>query len=196
VILTARHAVAVCTGSRAALPDIPGITEAQPWTNRTASDSSDVPDRLAIMGGGPVAVARWRQRGRLSSTVTLLAPQPWLLARMEPFAGEMVALGLKEAGADVRTGVTVTELRRPGGTGPATSLLDDGTELEADEVLVATGREPRTGDIGLETVGLPPGSWLDVHETCQVRGVDEGWLYEIQLSVSQRRTVTAHIGGS
>jgi pyruvate/2-oxoglutarate dehydrogenase complex dihydrolipoamide dehydrogenase (E3) component len=192
VVLTARHAVAVCTGSRAALPDIPGIAEARPWTNRTATDSSDVPDRLAIMGGGPVAVEMATAWQGLGSAVTLLAPEPWLLPRMEPFAGEMVALGLKEAGAGVRTGVTVTELRRPGGTGPVTLLLDDGTEMEADEVLVAIGREPRTGDIGLETVGLTPGSWLDVNDTCQVRGVDEGWLYA--LGDVNHRALLTHQG--
>ena len=118
-------------------------------------------DRHQRRPGSPGHHGRRAGRGRDGDSVagarlavTFLAPEPWLLPRMEPFAGEMVALGLEEAGADVRTGVTVTELRRPGGIGPATLLLDDGTELEADEVLVAIGREPRTGDIGLETVGL------------------------------------------
>ena len=179
VVLAARHAVAVCTGSRAALPDIPGIAEARPWTNRMATDSSDVPRRLAIVGGGPVGVEMATAWQGLGAATTLLAREAWLLPRMEPFAGEMVALGLKEAGAEVRTGVTVTELHRPGGTGPVTLRLDDGTEVEADEVLVAIGREPRTGDIGLETVGLTPGSWLDVNESCQVRALDEGWLYAV-----------------
>lgn len=55
--------------------------------------------------------------------------------------------------------------------------LDDGTELRVDEVLFATGRAPRTDDIGLETIGLTPGSWLDVDDTCRVRAVDDGWLY-------------------
>ena len=179
VVLAARHAVAICTGSRAALPDIPGIAEARPWTNRMATDSSDVPQRLAIVGGGPVGVEMATAWQGLGAATTLLAREAWLLPRMEPFAGEMVALGLKEAGAEVRTGVTVTELHRPGGTGPVTLRLDDGTEVEADEVLVAIGREPRTGDIGLETVGLTPGSWLDVNESCQVRALDEGWLYAV-----------------
>jgi dihydrolipoamide dehydrogenase len=55
--------------------------------------------------------------------------------------------------------------------------LDDGTELEVSEVLFATGRAPLTDDIGLETVGLVPGSWLDVDDTCRVREIDDGWLY-------------------
>jgi pyruvate/2-oxoglutarate dehydrogenase complex dihydrolipoamide dehydrogenase (E3) component len=126
---------------------------------------------------------RWQRRvdrqRRQHVGITLLAREPGLLTRFEPFAGEMVAMALKEAGVDVRTGVTVTELRRLGGTGPVTLILDDGTELEADEVLFAIGREPNTGDIGLDTVGLTPGSWLNVDDMCQVRGVDDNWLYAV-----------------
>jgi dihydrolipoamide dehydrogenase len=179
VVLTARHAVAVCTGSRATMPDLPGIAEARPWTNRRGTDSSEVPNRLAIVGGGPVGVEMATAWNGLGSSITLLAREPGLLSRMEPFVGETVAFGLKEAGVDVRIGATVTELRRPGGTGPVTLVLDDGSQLEADEVLLATGQQPNTGDIGLDTVGLTPGSWLDVDDTCQVRGVDGGWLYAV-----------------
>jgi dihydrolipoamide dehydrogenase len=68
---------------------------------------------------------------------------------MEPFVGELVAQGLTDAGVDVRTGVSVTELRRPGGAGPVTVTLDNGTELHVDEVLFATV-EHRIRDIGLK----------------------------------------------
>ncbi|BBZ47311.1 hypothetical protein MPRM_45920 [Mycobacterium parmense] len=62
-------------------------------------------------------------------------------------------------------------------TGPVVLELDDDSVLEVDEVLFATGRAPLTDDIGLETVGLTPGSWLDVDDTCRVRAVADGWLY-------------------
>jgi len=179
VVLSARHAVAVCTGSRPALPDLPGIAGARPWTNRQATDSSQVPNRLAIVGGGPVGVEMATAWQGLGSSVTLLVRGPGLLTRMEPFAGQMVARGLTRAGVQVRTGVSVTELKRPGGTGAVILLLDDGSALEADEVLFATGREPNTGDLGLDTVGLSPGSWLDVDNTCRVRGVEGDWLYAV-----------------
>jgi pyruvate/2-oxoglutarate dehydrogenase complex dihydrolipoamide dehydrogenase (E3) component len=179
VVLTARHAVAVCTGSDPLLPDLPGMAEARPWTNRRATDSSHVPDRLAIVGGGPVGAEMATAWNGLGSSITLLVRESWMLPRFEPFVGETVAVGLKEAGVDVRTGVSVIELHRPGGIGPVTLVLADGSEVEADEVLFATGREPRTRDIGLETVGLTPGSWLDVDDTCQVRDVAGGWLYAV-----------------
>jgi dihydrolipoamide dehydrogenase len=189
--LTARHAVAVATGSRPVLPDIPGIQEARPWTNRHGTDSTSVPGRLVVVGGGGVGVEMATLWQGLGSQVTLLARRP-LLPRMEPFAGELVARSLTEAGADVRIGRQVTALRRPDPAGPVTLTLDDGGELEADEVMFATGRTPATGDIGLDTVGLTPGSWLDVDTTCLVHGVDGEWLYA--LGDVNHRALLTHQG--
>jgi dihydrolipoamide dehydrogenase len=66
VVLTARHAVAICTGSTATLPNIPGVAEAKPWTNRRATDSSSVPERLAVVGAGEWAW-RWPRHGTASA---------------------------------------------------------------------------------------------------------------------------------
>jgi pyruvate/2-oxoglutarate dehydrogenase complex dihydrolipoamide dehydrogenase (E3) component len=175
--LRARHAVVVCTGTRAVVP--PPLAGVRPWTSREATSAHAVPRRLAIVGGGvagcEMAVA-WQALG---AQVTLLS-RGRLLARLPSFAGDLVADGLRDAGADVRLGASVAKAARGDG-GPVTLTLDDGTALEADEVLAATGRAPHTDDIGLESVGLEPGSWLDVDETLRVRGVngdaDEGWLY-------------------
>ncbi|OBI11052.1 pyridine nucleotide-disulfide oxidoreductase [Mycobacterium sp. E2327] len=175
-VLSARHAVVVCTGSRPALPDLPGMAEARPWTNRQATDSSYVPERLAVVGAGGVGVEMATAWQGLGARVTLLARGSGLLPRMEPFVGELIGRGLAEAGVDVRMGVSVRALRRPDGARVVLEL-DDGSELEVDEVLFATGRAPLTGDIGLDTVGLTPGSWLDVDDTCRVRAVEDGWLY-------------------
>ena len=177
VQLTARHAVVVCTGSRPALPDLPGIAEARPWTNRQATDSSFVPARLAVVGAGGVGVEMATAWQGLGSKVTLLARGSGLLPRMEPFVGELIGRGLADAGVDVRAGVSVRALSRPNPEGPVTLELDDDTQLQVDEVLFATGRAPLTDDIGLATIGLTPGSWLDVDDTCRVPAVDDGWLY-------------------
>jgi pyruvate/2-oxoglutarate dehydrogenase complex dihydrolipoamide dehydrogenase (E3) component len=176
-VLTAQHAVVICIGSRAALPDLPGIAEARPWTNRRATDSSSVPNRLAVVGAGGVGVEMATAWHGLGAAITLLVRGSRLLPRMEPFVGEFVERGFREAGVVVRLGVSVTELHRPDPRGPVTLELSDGSELEVDEVLFATGRAPLSDDIGLDTVGLTPGSWLDVDDTCRVRGVDGGWLY-------------------
>ncbi|MFZ1176097.1 MAG: NAD(P)/FAD-dependent oxidoreductase [Mycobacterium sp.] len=175
-VLTAGHAVVVCTGSRPALPDLPGIAEARPWTNRQGTESSYVPERLAVVGAGGVGVEMATAWQGLGSKVTLLARGSGLLPRMEPFVGELIGRGLIDAGVDVRVGVSVRALRRPDGA-LVVLELSDGTELQVSEVLFATGRAPLTDDIGLETVGLTPGSWLDSDDTCRVRAVDDGWLY-------------------
>lgn len=173
--LTARHAVAVCTGSKAVVPGLPGIEDARPWTSREATSAKKVPGRLVVVGGGVVGVEMATVWNALGAKVTMLVRGKGLLPRMEPFAGELVAEALTEAGAEIRTGVSATAVRRPGGDGPVTVELDNGESVEADEVLFATGRAPRTGDLGLETVGLEPGTWLTVDDTCRVEGTD--WLY-------------------
>jgi pyruvate/2-oxoglutarate dehydrogenase complex dihydrolipoamide dehydrogenase (E3) component len=176
-LLAARHAVVICTGSRAALPDIPGIAEANPWTNRKGTDSSSVPSRLAVVGAGGVGVEMATAWRGLGASVTLLARGSALLPRMEPFVGDLVGRGFRESGVDVRLNVSVTRLQRLDTNGPVTLELSDGGNLEVDEVLFATGRAPLSEDIGLETVGLTPGRWLDVDDTCRVRSIEDGWLY-------------------
>ncbi|MGY1439799.1 dihydrolipoyl dehydrogenase family protein [Streptomyces reniochalinae] len=177
--LSARQAVVVVTGSRAVVPDLPGVADARPWTSREATSASRVPDRLVVVGGGVVGVEMATAWAGLGSRVTLLARGSGLLPRMEPFAGELVADALRAAGADVRVGASVTEVARARPDGPVTVRTDAGQEVEADEVLFATGRAPRTEDLGLETVGLEPGAWLTVDDTLRVTDVADGWLYAV-----------------
>ncbi|MDN3266837.1 NAD(P)/FAD-dependent oxidoreductase [Streptomyces sp. MA15] len=174
-VLTARHAVAVCTGSRARLPDLPGLDEVRPWTSREATGARSAPDRLVVVGGGVVATEMACAWQALGSRVTVLVRGERLLGRMEPFAGELVAEALTEAGADIRTATSVKSVTRENGT--VVVLTDTGDRIEADEILFATGRAPRTDDLGLETIGLEPGSWLEVDDTLRVTGHD--WLYAV-----------------
>ncbi|GGW92588.1 dihydrolipoyl dehydrogenase family protein [Streptomyces noursei] len=175
--LIARHAVAVCTGSRPVLPDVPGLAEAKPWTSRDATSSKTVPGRLVIVGGGVVGVEMATAWRALGASVTLLVRGDGLLPRMEPFVGHLVAESLAEAGVFLRTGTEVREVRREAPGGPVTVVLGPGDEIVADELLIATGRAPRTEDLGLETVGLTPGGWLEVDDTLRATGVPGGWLY-------------------
>ncbi|MFJ3988050.1 dihydrolipoyl dehydrogenase family protein [Streptomyces sp. NPDC090032] len=174
-VLTARHAVAVCTGTSAALPDLPGLADVEPWTSREATSAQKVPGRLVVVGGGVVAAEMATAWRALGSQVTMLVRGTGLLPRMEPFAGELVTQALVEVGAEVRTGVSVKGVTREDGT--VVTTLDDGSTLESDEILFATGRAPRTEDIGLETVGLEPGSWLPVDDSLRVEG--STWLYAV-----------------
>ncbi|SEE57917.1 NAD(P)/FAD-dependent oxidoreductase [Streptomyces sp. TLI_105] len=181
VLLRARHAVAVCTGSRAALPDdLPGLDELRPWTSREATAAESVPGRLLVVGAGVVATemaTAWRSLG---SEVAVVARGGGLLPRMEPFAGELVADELRKAGVDLRFGVGIRHAERVDGPGSdIRAVLSDGTELLADALLFATGRAPRTRDIGLDTVGLAPGAWLTTDDSLTVTAVTGDWLYAV-----------------
>ncbi|MFC5952896.1 FAD-dependent oxidoreductase, partial [Pseudonocardia lutea] len=180
VTLTARHAVVVATGSSALVPDIPGLRDAAVWTSREAVATDSVPRRLGIIGGGVVAGEMATAFSALGSAVTVLA-RDGVLPTAEPFAGERVTEALREAGASVRDGAEVVAVRRDA-QGEVHLTLVDGEKIVVDEVLVAIGRTPNTRDLGLDTIGLEPGTWLTVDQTLRVLDesgapVGDGWLY-------------------
>ena len=185
--LVARKAVVVATGSTAAIPPVPGLAEARPWTNIEATTAKQVPGRLAILGGGVVGVEMAQAWAALGSQVTLVHRGDRLIEREEPFAGEQVAVALREYGVDVRFETSVASVAR---NGVVTLELEGGGSLEADELLVAIGRAPRTGDVGLDTVGLEPGKHVTVDDSLRVAGKD--WLYAVG-DVNGRALLT-HMG--
>ncbi|KTR04382.1 dihydrolipoyl dehydrogenase family protein [Curtobacterium luteum] len=172
---SARAAVAVVTGSLHTLPDVPGLAEAQPWGTREATSAQEVPESLLVIGGGVSGSELATAWASLGAKVTLVA-RHGLLGGMEPFAGELVADALRARGVDVRTGVNPVRVDRDE-HGLVTTTLDDGSTVVTSEVLAATGRRAHTADLGLETVGLEPGAWLDVDDTMLVHGTD--WLYAV-----------------
>jgi pyruvate/2-oxoglutarate dehydrogenase complex dihydrolipoamide dehydrogenase (E3) component len=172
--LVARKAVVVATGSTAVVPDIPGLRAARPWTNHEATTATSVPERLAIIGGGVVGVEMAQAWSGLGSQVTLIHRGDRLIKRVEPFASQQVLESLRECGVDVRLETAVTRVSREG----AFLLeLDDGTRVEADELLAAVGREPGTTGIGLDALGIEEGVALSVGDDLRVAGHD--WLYAV-----------------
>jgi dihydrolipoamide dehydrogenase len=175
-VFEAAHAVVVAVGSTAALPPIPGLAQATPWTNREITTIGHIPARLIVLGGGVVGVEMAQAYTSLGSTVTVLEPDERLLGREEPFAAEQVREALVASGVDVRLGVHAESVNRDD-QGRVHALLDDGTVIVGEEILVAAGRQPWTVDLGLETVQLAPGESLAVDERFQVPG--HAWLYAI-----------------
>ncbi|HET8600335.1 MAG TPA: NAD(P)/FAD-dependent oxidoreductase [Segeticoccus sp.] len=175
----ARVAVVLATGSDPALPDIPGLRDAQPWTNRQATTAEVIPERLVVLGGGVVACELATAYAALGSRVTLLQRGPRLLGRAEDVAGELVADGLRAAGVDVRLGVQATTVQRPRPGGEVTVQCDDGETVTGDELLAALGRRPATADLGVDTVGatMDDSGYVVVDDTLQVTSVAGGWLY-------------------
>ncbi|MGD8168967.1 dihydrolipoyl dehydrogenase family protein [Herbiconiux sp. P16] len=180
VRLRARHAVTASTGSTSLLPDIPGLVDARPWTSREATSAKSVPARLVIIGGGVVAAEMATAYASFGTQVTVLSRSK-LLEKEEDFASLAVTESLRELGVDLRIGESATEVHRDA-DGIVHSTLRDGTVLDSEEILVAAGRLPRTGDLGLEAIGLKPHQWLETDDTLLVLG-DDGkplpgeWLY-------------------
>jgi pyruvate/2-oxoglutarate dehydrogenase complex dihydrolipoamide dehydrogenase (E3) component len=172
--LTARN-VALATGSVPVVPPVDGLAEARPWGSREATAADHVPSRLVVIGGGVVGTEAATWFASLGAQVTLLARHA-LLGREEPFVGPMVAEGLRTAGVDVRTGTDIRRVDR-GADGEVRIALQDGGDLRADEILVATGRRPHTADLGLEDVGLDPAARIPVDDSLRVVGTD--WLYAV-----------------
>jgi pyruvate/2-oxoglutarate dehydrogenase complex dihydrolipoamide dehydrogenase (E3) component len=182
--LTARHAVVVATGSDPVLPDIPGLADANPWTPRQATSATVIPASLAIIGGGVVAVEMATAYASFGCAVTVIA-RSGLLAKEEDFAGVAVEKALTKLGVTV-VKESPTQVSRDS----LVRITAGDRVIEAAELLVATGRQPRTTDIGLDTVGLEPGDWMHVDDTMLVHGTD--WLYS--TGDANHRALLTHQG--
>jgi pyruvate/2-oxoglutarate dehydrogenase complex dihydrolipoamide dehydrogenase (E3) component len=178
--LGARRAVVLATGTVPLVPPIPGLGEARPWDNRSATAAKEVPRRLLVLGGGTVGVELAQAFRRLGAEqVTVVEAGDRLLAQEEPFAGEEVKAAFQAAGIGVLTDAKMVAARRDGHDGPVVAQLEGGRELVGDELLVAVGRRPNTADLGLETVGLEPGRPVAVDQRLRATGVAGGWLYAV-----------------
>jgi pyruvate/2-oxoglutarate dehydrogenase complex dihydrolipoamide dehydrogenase (E3) component len=148
---TAEHVV-VATGSDPIVPPVPGLQETEGvWTNREATSMKAIPRRLLILGGGPVGAEMAQAVSRLGGGVVLVEGAEHLLAHEPAPLGEALAEVLRRDGVDLHIGVKVTAARRE--AEDYVLVLEDGRELRGDRLLVATGRRPRTGGLGLETAG-------------------------------------------
>jgi dihydrolipoamide dehydrogenase len=200
--LRARRAVVLATGSSAAIPPIPGLRECEPWTNREVTTAHAVPTSLLILGGGVVGVEMACAYTSLGASVTLVEGSERLIAREESFASEQVREALESQGVQVVLGVPAASARRDPGGG-ATLVLEDGRELAGEELLVAVGRRPNTGELGLEALGFQAGKPVAVRDS--MRAVEHEWLYAIgdvngrvlltHMGKYQGRVAAAHILG-
>jgi dihydrolipoamide dehydrogenase len=172
--ITARYAVAVCTGSVPVTPPVPGIDGVRTWSSRDATSAKEAPPRLGVLGGGVVGCEMAQAFARLGSRVVLLNRGPRLLAGAEPVAGEKVAQALRADGVDVRLDAGLDAVSADG---DAIALQVGDERIVVDELLVATGRRPNTADVGAEAVGLEPGKPFAADDSGLVDGVAGEWLY-------------------
>lgn len=171
-VLTAR-AVTLATGSVPQLPPIPGLAGSGALGTREITSADHVPQSLLILGGGVAGTEMAFAFSAFGTSVTLLSRGP-LLGREEPFVGESLAEALREEGVEVRIGASPAQVERRA-DGSIGMTLEDGTTLQAEELLVATGRRPATAGLGLEAVGLEERFTVD--DSMRVTGTD--WLYAV-----------------
>ena len=187
-VYDARLAVVIAVGSAAAMPPIPGLAAADPWTNREITTTARIPKRLMVLGGGVVGVEMADAFASLGSAVLIIEAEERLIPREEPFAAVELHDALTERGVEVRLGVRAERVDRDQST--VRVLLSDGSSVEGDEILVAVGRRPLTDDLGLETVGLEPGKFIEVDDHLRVPG--HPWLYAI--GDANGRSLLTHVG--
>jgi dihydrolipoamide dehydrogenase len=164
----------IATGSEPVAPPIEGLTDVPAWTSAEALTGPDLPRRLIVLGGGPVGCELAQIYAAFGSQVTLIEAEDHVLPGEAKFAGELLADALRRTGADVRLGSNAAKAETTD-TGLALTLTD-GSRIEADRVLLATGRRPRHAGLGLDKLGveIEPGTALPVDASCRVRPTAAG----------------------
>ncbi len=172
---SARRGVVIATGTSPAIPPIPGLADAAPWTNRDVVKIRSLPASLIVLGGGAIGLELAQAFSRFGCAVTVVEALDRILAPEEPESSELVASVLRAEGIDVRTGSAASKVVRDG-EGVLLTLAD-GSEIRAAEILVAAGRRPNVRGIGLDTVGLDETArpTFTVDQRMRVNGVDGLW---------------------
>ena len=142
----------IATGSRPALPPVPGLAETEYLTNETIFGLDELPGRLAVLGGGAVGCELAQAFARLGCQVTLIEAAPRLLPAADPQASRVLQEVFRGEGISVRTAVAAASVKQKGKG--VTLLLAPGKEIDADRLLVATGRQPVSDSVGLQAAGV------------------------------------------
>ena len=160
--------IVIATGSDPAIPPIEGLEGLSYWTNREATTLSEIPGDVLVLGGGPVGIELGQMLRRYGAGVTIVQAAERLIDREDPAVGELIADALLREGIKLRLGQQAKAARTANGR--RTLELEDGTELGAEQLLIATGRRPRVDGTGLETLGVEPNErgGIPIDERCRV----------------------------
>lgn len=170
--ITARRALVIATGTTAAIPPIPGLDATPYWTNRDAIEAEQPPASLVVLGGGAVGVELGQVFARFGTRVTVVEALDRLLPLEEPEAGVLIADTLREEGVAVHAGVSAASVTHDGNGFMVT--LADGTRLDAERLLVATGRRADLRALGVAAAGLDESArWIAVDDC--LRAGDGVW---------------------
>ncbi|HVQ87737.1 MAG TPA: NAD(P)/FAD-dependent oxidoreductase [Actinomycetes bacterium] len=167
----------VTTGSQPVIPPINGISEVPVWTSDEALSTNRSPESLVVIGGGPVGCELSQIFARFDCPTTLIEPANQLLGQEDPTIAAVLAGALTGDGVNVRLGVQVLAARQLRDPARALLSLNDGSNVEAERVLIATGRRPSTGGLNLDklAIELQPDGSLTVDDNCKVVGQSHVW---------------------
>jgi len=171
-VLNVSRAIVLATGTEPVTPPVSGLDGLPYWTNREALENTAAPASLLVLGGGAIGLELAQAYARFGTHVTVVEAGERLLAMEEPEAGELLADVLVRDGLRLYVGARAEHASHDGER--FALRIDDGREITAERLLVATGRRPRVHDIGLDLIGLDPDERLDVDEHLRVRGTATG----------------------
>ncbi|MBK9064932.1 MAG: FAD-dependent oxidoreductase [Acidobacteria bacterium] len=148
--------IVVATGSRARIPDAPGLAEAGFLTNESVFDLRALPKRLLVMGGGPIGVELGQAFRRLGSEVTIVSSSAHICPKEDADVAAVLAAGLRGEGVVIHDESSASSVAGRGGAKVVNVKKKDGTtfDVETDAILVAAGRRPNVGGLGLESAGV------------------------------------------
>jgi pyruvate/2-oxoglutarate dehydrogenase complex dihydrolipoamide dehydrogenase (E3) component len=160
----------ITAGSEPVAPPIEGLSDISAWTTAEGLTSPDLPRRLIVLGGGPAGCELAQIYAVFGSHVTLVEAEERLLPDEPAFLGEILGSALRRYGVELCLGSAAAKAERTGDG--LTLALADGTRLDANRLLLATGRRPRLSGLGLDVLGVAvtPGEALPTTTTCQVAG--------------------------
>ena len=193
--------IVVATGSEPVIPSIEGIEEAGYWTNREATTLRQVPKDVIVLGGGPVGIELGQMLRRYGAEVTIVQGAERLIDREDPRVGELIGEALRADRITVRLAAKAISVSAEGDR--RTVELDTGESLTAEQLIVATGRRPRAGDLGLEAAGIELGDRGEVPIDGRCRAAEGVWAIGDVTGVSlfthagkyQARIACADIAG-
>ena len=194
--------IVVATGSDPVIPPVEGLRALEGlWTNREATGAKEVPERLIILGGGPVGVEIGQAFARMGASVAIAEAEDRVLFKEAERAGELLGEALEAEGIELKLGAKATAAERRG-DGYALRF-EDGTELRGEKLLVATGRRARTEGLGLESAGIEPDEKGSVEVDERLRAGDAVWavgdvtgtMLFTHLGKYQARVAAANIAG-
>jgi pyruvate/2-oxoglutarate dehydrogenase complex dihydrolipoamide dehydrogenase (E3) component len=168
--------VFVNVGTRASIPNVPGLADAKPLTHVEALDLERLPDHLVVIGGGYVGLEFAQAMRRFGSRVTVVQRGPRLMEREDPDVAEAVLELMRDEGVDVVLHADLLKVGGRSGQGVTLQIRSGGKEttMEASDILVATGRTPNTDRIDAAKAGveLDGRGYIRVNERLQTTAKD------------------------